>query len=73
MVRWLAVRVGVIGLVTAWALAGGPFLALFVWVVLGYLVWRASPAVWQDVQRLNVGRFMGGRGRRSSSAAGGVL
>jgi len=67
-VWWLLWRVGVVLLVGAWALSGGPLAAVCGWAVLAYLLWRAGPSVGRDARwvgarfarRVNAGRGQSG-------------
>jgi hypothetical protein len=61
-VRWVGLRLLLLAPVVGWAAAGGPYLALLMWALMGYLVFRAWPGVVADVRAARrVLRVRGGR------------
>lgn len=65
---WLLWRLGATGCVLLWAVGGGPVQALLAWLVLGYLVVRAWPAVSGDLVRVR--SLLTRRGGRYSARSG---
>lgn len=64
---WLVARLLLLLPVAFWVSVGGPYLAVLVWGVLGYVGFRAAPAVREDLRR--VAGLLSGvlpRGRYSS-------